>query len=139
MKFYKNSQNRQTISIRFYYGLVSAGFLSPADDYENIELDLNKYLIKHPSATFYVRVKGDSMENAGIFDGDLLIIDKAEKASQGSIILAVLDGEFTVKRFHKEANKYFLIPENPKYKPIEINENQDFKIWGVVIYVVHKP
>lgn len=139
MKPLRYNPSPYTIYIKYYAQYVSAGFLSPAEDYEDLELDLNKYLIKHPSATFYVHVKGDSMKNAGIFDGDLLIIDRAEKAKSGSIILAVVDGDFTVKRLVKEGAKCFLMPENPKYKAIEIGEEQDFRVWGVVIYVIHKP
>lgn len=127
-----------TILIPYYPAYVSAGFPSPASDYEDLELDLNKYLIKHPEATFFVRVEGDSMTGAFIQDGDLLIIDRAEKADFGDIILGVVNREFTVKRLIKEKGKVYLKAENPKYKTIEISEETDFEVWGVVIYVIHR-
>ena len=117
---------------------VSAGFPSPADDYVEAKLDLNEFLIKHPSATFFVRAEGDSMINAGINSGDILIIDKALEASDKQIVIAVVNGELTVKRLRKIKGKVFLAAENPKFKPIEITENMDFAIWGVVTYVIHK-
>ena len=118
---------------------ISAGFPSPAEDYIEQKLDLNKFLIKHPSATFYVRVKGDSMKNAGIFDGDILIVDKALDPKSGDIAVCILDGEFTVKRIRKLKDQLFLVPENPAFEPIKISESDDFKIWGIVSYVIHKP
>lgn len=127
------------LSLPLVQSRVSAGFPSPADDYLEIKLDLNKYLIQHPTATFYVRVKGDSMENAGIFDGDLLIVDRAKDPKDLDIIVGVLDGEFTVKRLVKKAGRVFLYPENENYKPIRIEEENDFRVWGVVTYVIHKP
>jgi DNA polymerase V len=127
------------LSLPLVQSRVSAGFPSPADDYLEIKLDLNKYLIQHPTATFYVRVKGDSMENAGIFDDDLLIVDRAKDSKDLDIIVGVLDGEFTVKRLVKKAGRVFLHPENDNYKPIRIEEENDFRVWGVVTYVIHKP
>jgi DNA polymerase V len=118
---------------------VSAGFPSPADDYSEIALDLNKHLIKHPAATFYARVKGDSMINAGIHNGDLLIVDRALDIYDNCIAVCIIDGEFTVKRLKKEDNKILLIPENVEYKTIEVSEFNDFEVWGIVSYVVHKP
>jgi DNA polymerase V len=116
---------------------AAAGFPSPADDYIEQNLDLNEFLIKHPSATFFVRVAGESMIGAGINDGDILIVDRALDARDGSIIIAVLDGEFTVKRLVKHDNKVCLVPENPKFRAIEITEGRDFDIWGVVTNVIH--
>jgi DNA polymerase V len=117
---------------------VSAGFPSPADDHIEQALDLNEHLIKHPAATFFVRADGDSMLGAGIHPGDLLIVDRALEAREGSVIIAVVDGEFTVKRFEKRGVTMFLLPENKAYEPIEIKEGMDFEVWGVVTNSVHK-
>ncbi len=125
--------------IPFYASSVSAGFPSPADDYVELSLDLNKHLIKHPAATFYARVKGDSMINAGIHDGDLLVVDRALDIYDNCIAVCIIDGEFTVKRLKKKSNKILLIPENEEYKAIEISEFNDFEVWGIVAYVIHKP
>ena len=131
-------QEKHTIKIPFFQGYVSAGFPSPAEDYEDIELDLNKYLIKHPEATIFIKAQGDSMIGASIHEEDILIIDRSIEAVSGSIVVGVINGEFTLKRLIKEKGKLFLKPENPKYKPIEINEYMDFEVWGVVIYVIHR-
>lgn len=117
---------------------ISAGFPSPADDYLETRLDLNKELISNISATFYARVKGDSMTLAGISDGDLLIIDKSKTPLNGSVVVCLIDGEFTVKRLEKSGNSYFLMPENPKYKPIKIKPENDVTIWGIVTYTIKK-
>lgn len=117
---------------------VSAGFPSPADDHVDRKLDLNEYLIQHPAATFFVRVSGDSMVGAGIHDGDLLVVDRAVEARDSSIVVAVLNGEFTVKRLKKQKSSISLIPENPNYKPIQITPDMTFEIWGTVTSVVQK-
>jgi DNA polymerase V len=117
---------------------VSAGFPSPADDYIELKLDLNKYLIKHPSATFYVKVKGDSMKNAGINDEDILIVDRALEPRNNDIVVCVIDSEFTVKKIKKTKDSLYLLPENPEYKPIKVTESNSFQVWGVVSYVIHK-
>lgn len=116
---------------------ISAGFPSPAEDYVENKLDLNEYLIKHPSATFFIRVSGDSMINAGIFSGDLLIVDRAIEPTNNKIVIAVVDGEFTVKRIKKTNGKLYLIPENPSFKPMEITPELNCEIWGVVTNVIH--
>lgn len=116
---------------------VSAGFPSPAEDHVEKKLDLNDLLIQHPAATFFVRVEGESMIDAGICSGDLLIVDRAVRARDKSVVVAVLNGEFTVKRINKEAGKFFLVPENPDYPRIEVSEEMDFKVWGVVTNVIH--
>lgn len=116
---------------------IQAGFPSPADDYIEQSLDLNEYLIKKPTATFFMRVAGDSMKEAGIFENDILIVDRSLTASHNSIVVAVINGEYTVKRLHKMKDKIFLMPENKKYSAIEIKEGMDFEIWGVVTYVIH--
>jgi DNA polymerase V len=117
---------------------ISAGFPSPADDYIDQKLDLNKLLIKHPSATFYVRVRGNSMVKAGIHDDDILIVDRALDPIQNSIVICIIDGEFTVKRIRKEKNKLFLIPENDEMNAVEVSTDSDFQVWGVVTNVIHK-
>lgn len=117
---------------------ISCGFPSPADDYIETPLDLNELLVKKPAATFFARAKGDSMINAGIYDGDILIIDRSMTAQNNQIVLAVVNGEFTLKRLLKKNGKISLLPENPKYKPIEITEAIEFSIWGVATNAIHK-
>ena len=117
----------------FFLSRVPAGFPSPADDYLESELDLNDLLIQHPAATFYVRLAGDSMVNAGLFDGDILVVDRAEQASHGRIVVAVIDGEMTVKRLYSQSGRVELRAENPAYKPIIFDEGGELTIWGVVI------
>ena len=117
---------------------VPAGFPSPADDYKEKKLDLNEYLIKQKEATFFVRIKGDSMIDAGIHDNDIVIVDKSQTASTGDIILASIDGDFTVKLLSRNKSKYRLLAANEKYKPIEINESMQFEVWGVVTGAVRK-
>lgn len=116
---------------------VPAGFPSPADDSIEQKLDLNRHLIKHPAATYFVRVDGDSMIDAGIRSKDILIVDRALEAKDKSIIIAVLNGELTVKRFRIIEGKIFLMPENKNYAPIPVPEDSSFEIWGVVTYVIH--
>ena len=118
---------------------IAAGFPSPAEEYLDLALDLNKELIRHPAATFYARVKGDSMVDAGIQDGDLLVIDKALEPKEGSIAVCYLDGEFTVKRLAVREECVYLMPANAEFKPIRITEENDFLVWGLVAYVIHKP
>ncbi len=125
------------ISLPLFLESVSAGFPSPADDYLEGKLDLNDYLIINPASTFLVRVTGDSMINSGIYSGDLLIVDRSLEPKDGNIVIAVIDGELTVKKLRFIKNKLTLVPENPKYKPIEINENMSFEVWGVVSTVIH--
>ena len=117
---------------------VSAGFPSPADDYVESALDLNAYLVRNPAATFMVKVGGDSMAGAGIADGDILVVDRSEEAVHGKIVVAVLDGELTVKRLHIRGNARLLVPENPKYKPLRIEPGQELQLWGVVVGVVKR-
>lgn len=125
------------IELPLFLESVSAGFPSPADDYLEGKLDLNDYLIMNPAATFLVRVTGDSMTNSGIYSGDLLIVDRSLEPKDGNIVIAVIDGELTVKRLRYVKNKLSLLPENPKYKPIEITESMNFEVWGVVSTVIH--
>jgi DNA polymerase V len=116
---------------------ISAGFPSPAEDYIEGRLDLNRHLIKHPAATFFVRVTGDSMIEAGIHPADLLIVDRALDATSGRVIIAVINGELTVKRLHRARGKIYLVPANQNYPPIEITEAMEFQVWGVVTAVIH--
>ena len=125
-------------SVPFYEASVSAGFPSPAEDFMDLELNLQDYLIQHPSATFCVRVTGDSMIKAGISSGDVMIVDRSLEPKDGSIVLAVLNGEFTVKRIKKNKDQLLLIPENVKFAPIVVSEEMNFKVWGVVTHVVHQ-
>ncbi|MGA9588660.1 MAG: translesion error-prone DNA polymerase V autoproteolytic subunit [Salegentibacter sp.] len=115
---------------------ISAGFPSPADDYLDSCIDLNRELIKNPDTTFFGRVKGDSMREAGIHNGDLLIIDKSLEPRSGKIAVCFIDGEFTVKRIKIEKDVIWLMPENPDYKPIKATADNDFLIWGTVINVI---
>ncbi len=120
-----------------YLSQIKAGFPSAADDYLDKNLDLNEHLIKHPTSTFFVKVKGDSMIGAGIHSGDMLIVDRSQEAKHGKIIVAIINGEFTVKRLQKKNEMVYLMPENPNYKPIEVVKGMDFEIWGVVLHVIH--
>ena len=120
-------------------GAISAGFPSPAEEYIELAIDLNKELIKHPAATFYARVKGSSMIDAGIADGDLLIIDKALEPKDGDIAVCFIDGEFTLKRLALKEDGLYLMPANAEFKPIRITEENDFLVWGMLAYIVHKP
>ena len=118
---------------------LRAGFPSPAEEYLQDSLDFNRDLIKHPESTFYGRVCGDSMIDAGINDGDIAVIDKAREAHNGSIVVAYINNEFTIKYLdttHKEEGYIELRPANDKYKPIRINEGDDFEVWGVVVYTI---
>lgn len=133
-----NLDNSTKIEIPLFVDTISAGFPSPADDYIEEKLDLNKHLIKHPEATFYVKVKGSSMINIGIYENDILIVDRSIQPINNSIVIGVVNGEFTVKRINKSEDKFYLIPENDNFPPIEITETMDFKIWGVVTNAIHK-
>ena len=138
LEFY-TAEDGTPMKLPLYESAVEAGFPSPADDYIELKLDLNKHLIQNPSATFYVRVRGHSMVNAGISDGDMLIVDRSLEPKDGDVAVCVLNGEFTVKRIHIRGHNLFLHPENPEYNPILIENDDDFRIWGVVSYVIHKP
>lgn len=123
---------------------IHAGFPSPATDYMTQAIDLNKELVKHPAATFYGRVVGDSMIDAGVEEGDILVIDKSLEPQDGDMAVCFIDGEFTLKhlRFSVElgtgGRKLTLVPANDRYPSIEVNEGSDFKMWGVVTYIIKK-
>jgi len=127
------------LKLPLYISKIPAGFPSPADDYIDQKLDLNEYLVKKPSATFFVKVQGHSMKDVGIHDGDLLIVDRSLTATHKSIIVASLNGEFTVKRLLKKDGKVFLKPENQSFKLIEVTNNEEFEVFGVVAHVIHTP
>lgn len=127
------------LSLPIYSCKIPAGFPSPASDYVDQRLDLNEYLAVNPEATFFLRVQGDSMTGAGIHDGDLLVVDRSLQAKSGQVVIAVIDGEFTVKRLQRYGGKVWLKAENPNYPHIELQEGQELEIWGVVSHVVHRP
>ena len=130
--------NAPSLSIPIFSSRVQAGFPSPADDHLEDRLDLNKHLIHHQEATFFVRAQGESMLNAGIHPGDILVVDKSLPAKSSKIVIAVVDGEFTVKRLHKYKGKITLKAENPEFEDIEIREGNELIIWGVVTSVIHQ-
>ncbi len=111
---------------------ISAGFPSPADDFKEIRISLDKEIVRNEEATFYARVDGDSMQGAGLSDGDLIVIDRSEEPKNGSIAVCFLDGEFTVKRLKLKNQEVYLMPENSRYSPIKIDEGSELSIWGIV-------
>ena len=125
-------------ALTFYATRAAAGFPSPADDYIECNLDLNEHLIANPPATFFVRVSGNSMIGAGIHDGDLLVVDRSVEPRSGSIVLAVVHREITVKRIQRRGGRMFLAPENTAYKPMEIGRDTGLQIWGVCRHVIHR-
>lgn len=135
MQIFKNTTT--SLPLPFFVWPVSAGFPSPAEDYLDQPLDLNEYMIKNPAATFFVKVSGQSMIQAGIHNGDILIVDKSLPVKDGCVAICFIEGEFTVKRIKKRAGHIYLVPENPKFKPMKAKPG--FKVWGVVTYVLHKP
>ena len=127
---------KTNIKIQLVGSEISAGFPSPAADFIDTSIDLNKSLIKNPSSTFFGKVNGDSMKDLGINDGDLLIIDKSLEPKDGRIAVCFIDGEFTLKTIKIEQNFCWLVPANEKYKPIKVTEENNFLVWGVVIHVI---
>jgi len=126
------------LPLPLYSSQIQAGFPSPADNYLDKTLDLNELLITHPAATFFVRVTGDSMRGAGIFSGDVLVVDRSLEAVDNKIVVAIVEGEFTVKRLKLREGQVSLVPENPAYPTLHIKRGSDFQVWGVVTYVLHK-
>lgn len=131
---YKGSKNFSQQEVKT---ANATGFGAAADDYAERGIDLNEQLIKNKPATFFFRMKGDAMREAGMFDNDILIVDRSLKLASGKVIVAVLNGELLVRRFHKNFSSAFLIPENPRYKTINLAEFSDFQLWGVVVYSIH--
>ena len=117
---------------------ISAGFPSPAEDFTELSISLDKYLIQNPAATFMAYANGDSMVKVGIHHEDILIIDRSLNARDGDIIIAVLHGGLTVKQLSIVKDTFFLIPKNPQYSPVKISDDIDFEIWGVVTYSIRK-
>lgn len=117
---------------------VPAGFASPAADHTRKRIDLNEHLIRNGDATHIFKVKGDSMIDIGIYEGDALLIDRSIEPRHGNVVLAVLNNEFTVKRLHRRGGVIKLVPENPRYPTIVVKEEEEFSIWGVVTYNLHK-
>lgn len=140
----KNKNRRNSDTIFKYTGpvddlpVVPAGFPSPADGHLEKPLDLNDYVVEHPAATFFMRVEGDSMVGAGIHNGDVLAVDRLLRPASGSVIVAILDGRFTVKRLVRSKAGWRLDPANPLYPSIAIRTESDFEVWGVVTYTIHK-
>jgi len=128
---------KKDLEIPLFMVPVEAGFPSPAADYLEGNLDLNEYLIKHPAATIFVRAPDDSMIKAGIFPGDILIVDRSIKPTDKKVVIALIDGGFGVRRISKIKGKVFLVPENENYKPIQIDPETDCEIWGIVTNVIH--
>ena len=131
-------EKRTSLRLPLVSANVEAGFPSPADDHLERAIDLNEELVRNPAATFYVRVKGESMRDAGIHPGDLLMIDRSVTPVDRQIVVAMIDGEFTVKRFRKRNGKITLEAENPSFQPIEVGEDQELTIWGAVTYIIHQ-
>ncbi|MBR4606409.1 MAG: translesion error-prone DNA polymerase V autoproteolytic subunit [Lachnospiraceae bacterium] len=121
-----------------YLSPVQAGFPSPAEEWMDRALNLHEHLVRHKSATFFLRASGQSMVNTGIFDGDLLVVDRIIPATHNKVVIAALDGELTVKRLVRRNGRVLLVPENPDYPEIDITEHEYVHIWGVVTYVIHK-
>tara|TARA_Y100001968_G_scaffold231652_1_gene214411 strand:- start:62 stop:502 length:441 start_codon:yes stop_codon:yes gene_type:complete len=136
-----SSVRKKTLSKRLFplvQQTVSAGFPSPAEDYIELGIDLNEYLIKNPISTFFLRVNGHSMNNAGIYNNDLLLIDRSINPNPGHIVVALLDGEFTLKRLIKEGNNYYLKADKENYPAISLYDYINIQIWGVAIYSIHE-
>ena len=128
----------QSVELPYYDTKVQAGFPSPAEDHLEQRLDLNMLVIDNPSATFFVRVAGESMRGIGITDGDILVVDRSIESWGNRIVVAVIDSEFTIKRFTKRDETVVLEAENPDYPPIKITEEMDFSVWGVVCWTLKK-
>ena len=135
LTFY-NANIDSELDIPLVSSFVSAGFPSPAEDFLDIEIDLNKYLIKNKFTTYFVKVSGNSMQDIGISDGDLLIVDKSLEPKDNKIAVCFIDGEFTVKRIKIDKNCVWLLAENPDYKPLKVTDENELIIWGIVINVI---
>ena len=135
MQFYSPTELREIVALPLFSDLVPCGFPSPAADYVEQRIDLNELLIQHPSATYFVKASGDSMIEAGISDGDLLVVDSSKKAEHGDIVIAAVDGEFTVKRLQMRPTIQ-LNPMNSAYSPIIIGSEETLDVFGVVTFIV---
>lgn len=130
-------KTQNDMKIPLFEESVPAGFPSPAEDFIEKKMSLDEHLISHPAATYFVRVVGDSMIGAGIFPDDILIVDKSLEPQNNNIVIAALEGEFTVKRIVFRGEEIVLLPENKNYKEIKITKESDFEVWGVVTFVIH--
>ena len=137
LTFFHPDQNQKK-SLYLAQEKISAGFPSPADDFKELRISIDQEVVRNEDATFYARVSGESMQGAGLDDGDLLVIDRSMEPKNGKIAVCCIDGEFTVKRLKVVEDGVFLIPENPKYQPIKVTEENELIIWGIVTYVVKK-
>jgi DNA polymerase V len=135
LDFYTANTDSKVL-LPFIDGGIAAGFPSPAQDYVDLKIDLNTELISNPSSTFYARVKGTSMQDAGIMDGDILVIDKSLEPKEGDTAVCFIDGEFTLKYIKFESDAVYLLPANPKFEPIKVTEENNFCIWGIVTYSI---
>jgi DNA polymerase V len=117
---------------------VKAGFPNPAEDARGVALDLNELIIRHPVSTFYLRVEGDSMIGAGITHGDIVVVDKSLNPKSGDIVVAAVDGDFTLKHLKRDGQKAWLVAANPQYPPIALHDATSAEIWGVVTYIIHQ-
>lgn len=135
MQFFTPTELRQIVALPLFADLVPCGFPSPAQDYVEQRIDLNALMVQHPSATYFVKSSGDSMRDAGIGEGDLLVVDSSRKPSHGDIVIAAVDGEFTVKRLQLHPI-VMLKPDNPSFRPIMIGSEDNLEIFGVVTYIV---
>ena len=136
-QIYPLSPKRITLQTPISLSYISAGFPSPAEPHLDKTLDLHELMVENPAATFFVRVSGDSMIGAGIQNNDILVVDRSKEARHNDIVVALLFGEFTVKRWIQKKSKAFLQAENPHYPLIEITKDTEFEIWGVVTYAIH--
>ena len=137
LDLFKSIKNKQILT-PIFLDSVSAGFPSPATDYMENKLDLNEYLIKHPAATFIVKAKGSSMTDANIFSGDLLIVDRSISPKNNDIVIASIFGDLTVKKLKKKENSFFLLSANSDYPSIQVKEEMECLIWGVITYIIHE-
>jgi DNA polymerase V len=135
MHFFALSTDTE-LELPFVENGISAGFPSPATDFLDSAIDLNKHLIRHPATTFIAVANGQSMKGAGIDNNDLLIVDKSIEPTNGAIAVCVIDGEFTLKRLVVKRREIFLMPENEDFKPIKISEFNEFEIWGILTYSI---
>ena len=137
LKFF-GAETKKTKHLSLAGGSISAGFPSPADDFKESKISIDQEVIKNESATFYARVVGQSMQGAGLDDGDLIVIDRSQEPENGKIAVCYVDGEFTVKRLKVENECMYLMPENKKYKALRVTEENQLIIWGVVTFVIKK-
>ncbi|WP_242678254.1 translesion error-prone DNA polymerase V autoproteolytic subunit [Neochlamydia sp. AcF84] len=137
--FYSSSSAAKKLLIPLFQDSVSAGFPSPAENYIEKRLDLNELMVKHPASTFFVRVQGDSMREAGVCSGDILVVDRSLAPLSGKIIVAIVNGEFMVRRYVLGSQGIQLVSAHPSSSILYVNATLDFQVWGVVTYVIHRP